>query len=297
MQTNYLSNVSDIVQIISSIFVVIGGFIAIWQYCLNVKSTKSAMQKDLELRQTEIYQRDRYKITKAIELAGYYKDHILPLARELRKIYTSTGIFEILQTIKTESMKEFDIIELEQILSQAQIQQIKVLGTKYHVDTALKEEGIAYALDERYHSNNTSNSTFLDERYNNTKTNNSTFTETNESDLSDADTPASRYAQAMIQTLNNLEYFSMYFVHNVAEHTVVYQSLHMTFLEIVRILYYDISSANVNGEKKYYINTITLFKKWSSMAAEQRNKEIKIMRSAVNMGPILEKNEKIGLTE
>ncbi|MCM1159366.1 MAG: hypothetical protein NC300_11390 [Bacteroidales bacterium] len=264
-----LEDIYYIVQIISSVFVISGVVIALRQYILSIKNTEIVCKQELELKNKEIYQREKEKIVRAIDLAGYYKDNILSLAKKLKKIYIDTGIFKIIQNIEMDNMRNFDIIELEKNLTNDQIEQIKVLGNKYHVDTALKEESIAYNLEEDYNKGES----------------------TNNSSGGSKEQIAIDYAKIVVETLNNLEYFSMYFVHNTADHTVVYQSLHMTFLEVVKILYYDISSVNKNGERKFFINIITLFNKWNKIAEEQQGIEINTMRELVHIGKILKENE------
>jgi len=263
-----LTNYDTLIQIFTNIFVIIGGFVAIWQYSLNVKINKDAKKKEIELREKELYHRDKEKITKAIDLAGYYKDYILPNVRKLKNIYTETEIYNIIHTIPIKNMEHFDAIELNDNLTPLQIEEIKEKGKPYHFDTALKSEGVAIGLS--------------DEK-----------TITNSSNYSDTNTDkASEYAYLVIGTLNSLEYFSMYFVHNVADHTVVYQSLHMTFLEAVRMLYYDIASANTNGESKYYVNTIELFNIWNKTSEVQKLQEVENTRNMINIGKILQETTK-----
>ncbi len=267
--------VATIIQIITNVFVMIGGIIAIWQYLLSVKNTKKAWEKDLEIHEKGIYQRDREKIVNAIELTKYYKDEILPLMREVKKIYTTIGIYDIVQSIDKNLMINFDIVELEKNLNKSQINQIRDLGAVYRIDTAMKEKGIAYNISYREETA-TCESDEIEQKSNKSK-------------------ESEDYAQMVINVLNSLEYFSMHFVHNTADHTVVYQPLHMTFLEVVRMLYYNISSVNIKGEQKFFINTITLFRKWNKMSIEQEEKENDAMRAAANIGNILKDNENIDI--
>jgi len=257
---NFINTFALVVQIITNFFVLIGGIIAIYEYTLNRK-------QEFKLRQQEIYQRDKEKITKAAELAGYYKDNILPNLREIKKIFKSSGIFEILEKMEMGSIKEFDIVELEENLSSQDRQRIKELGTPQDLTTAMLKEGVAYNIDY---------GTLMGVI-------GGQDTEAKNQESEQCNTyPKDNYAELIVNTLNSLEYFSMYFVHNVADHTVVYQSLHMTFLEALRMLYYNISSINVKGEQKFYVNTIILFRTWSKMAQEQRAQENSNMRSAIS---------------
>lgn len=97
------------------------------------------------------------------------------------------------------------------------------------------------------------------------------------------------YVDLMFTILNNLEIFAMYFVHETADESVVYQPLHMSYLEIVRMLYYDISYANRGGEKRFYVNTIKLFNIWKGKSLAQQRKETDTMRGIAEHGSILHK--------
>lgn len=99
----------------------------------------------------------------------------------------------------------------------------------------------------------------------------------------------SNYVNMMFNILNNLEIFSMYFVHEAADESVVYQPLHMSFLEIVRMLYYDISYANRDGEKRFYVNIIKLYNIWKKKALEQHQKELDSKRNIAEEGNVLHK--------
>ena len=58
--------------------------------------------------------------------------------------------------------------------------------------------------------------------------------------------------------LNDMEYFAMHFSHETADDTVVYQSLHQTYLEIVHTVYYCIANVNKQGQSQYYTNLTVL---------------------------------------
>lgn len=268
-----LNDISTMIQVITNIFVIIGGCIAIRQYFLSVKANKAAIEKDLEIRQKEIYQRDREKIVKAIELARYYKDEILPLMRELKRIYLKLGIYDIMQCIDKNSMINFDIVEIDKILTKPQVDQIKKLSAAYPMATVLPQSNIGCSME------------CVPESDISTQLRSDQF-------FKDQD-----YAELVINVLNSLEYFSMHFVHNTADHTVVYQPLHTTFLEVIRMLYYNIASVNIKGEQKFFVNTIALFKKWNKISIEQEDKENDAMRSAADIGKILKDNESISLNE
>ena len=95
------------------------------------------------------------------------------------------------------------------------------------------------------------------------------------------------YANILMMLLNNIEYFAMNFTHQTADESVVYQSLHSTYLSIMRILYFDIAQNNETGEEKLYTNAIDLFNIWRDKAILQRNDGIERQRGTVEKGNAL----------
>lgn len=75
---------------------------------------------------------------------------------------------------------------------------------------------------------------------------------------------SSEFLGKIESTLNNLEWFSMHFKNGVADDDVVYQSLHQSFLETVRLLYTQIAVLNDIPYEKYFINTIWLYNNWKN---------------------------------
>ncbi len=85
------------------------------------------------------------------------------------------------------------------------------------------------------------------------------------------------YHDKLDNLLNKLEQLAMYFNNNLADEEVIYQSLHQTYLSIVKSLYYEISKRNqTNNTDKYYTNIIALYHKWSEV---KKSEESKIVRS------------------
>lgn len=76
--TNYSETLYYSSQIISSIFVIGGVVIAVWQYYLSSKSMKT----DLEIQQVQ----------RAIDLSEYYKNNILKHYPAIKYIFDETGI-------------------------------------------------------------------------------------------------------------------------------------------------------------------------------------------------------------
>lgn len=74
----------------------------------------------------------------------------------------------------------------------------------------------------------------------------------------------------MDKVLNKLEYLCMYFNNNLAESDYVYPSLHQTFLEYVKNLYFFIAIRNDDPARKYYTEIIKLYNKWYNQEKKYR---------------------------
>ena len=89
--------------------------------------------------------------------------------------------------------------------------------------------------------------------------------------------------------LNNIEYFAMNFAHGVADDSVVYRSLHQSYIDIMQLLNFNISNLNNSSSDKYYLNVIELYNKWKLQKDKDTNekKMMDITREAKNKGTIV----------
>ena len=73
-----------------------------------------------------------------------------------------------------------------------------------------------------------------------------------------------------VSVQNELEYFAMYFNSNLAHADVVYDSLHQTFTDFVKLLYPFFSRQNTRGDftRKYFTNVKTLYVCWTEKEAK-----------------------------
>ncbi|MDD4154222.1 MAG: hypothetical protein PHT30_02280 [Bacilli bacterium] len=71
-------------------------------------------------------------------------------------------------------------------------------------------------------------------------------------------------------TLNRLEAMSMYFVKGIADDSVIYQSLHQTFIRFVKLMYPFIASLNTDNLHKYYTCIISLYEKWNKCYSQMK---------------------------
>jgi len=245
-------DILTVIQIVTNIFVIIGGATAIWQY----RSSKNH----------EIYYHDKERIQLAIDIAEYYKENILTHSRSLKELLEKMRVIDIIESIDLEKIEFFDIDENKKIYSKDQLNKLKNIRKQYYIEKTVNDQSVSYR------------SISLEQDDNEIVKKNEEIKKTGE-----------QYANLMFKILNNLEIFAMYFVHETADESVVYQPLHMSYLEIVRMLYYDISYANRGGEKRFYINTIKLFNVWKEKALAQQKKETDTMRSIAEHGSVLHK--------
>lgn len=251
-----LENTYYLSQILCSFIVIIGGIVAVGQYVLA---------KDIERKKFH-----NARVQKAIDLSEYYKDNILCNMTFIYAVYEELNILDILDSVKIEDMKEFDTAELNRIFKSDQIKNmadklksvdliktVQKLSEIYATENnRFGKEILVFEEDGVRRVQGVNISRIYEEFINNT----------------------------VMETLNNLEYFALHFVYGTADKYVVYQSLHVTYLDIVRLLYYNIAKNNNTGEQKLFTNVIELFNIWKQMAEEQKQAEVQASRNSIIKG-------------
>ena len=257
-----IENTYYIAQILSSIFVISGVVVAVWQYFLTSRS---------QLTQINIEQ-----IQKAIDLSEYYKDNILEKYGPIYHVYESSGILEIINSIDKNKIQEFDIAEAGELFNKNQLNEL---------DKIQYSEKFIKAVIETYRVYNLFPETDIFEKV-------ETVNEDGEKEqLIRVDVTKlilSFMHNNVNSILNNMEYFATNFSHNTADDSVVYQSLHQTYIEIVRILYYNIAKLNKPLQTKYYTNVIELYNKWNKKRDDQLKKMKEGSRNMVDKGKIVD---------
>lgn len=251
-----LQNTSYVLQILSCIFVIFGVIIALWQYTLTSRA--------------EIAKYDNDIVQKAINLSEYYKDNVICKMSIINDVYKKTKILDILDNININNMVNFDTHELETNLSKSQINEISRIVSSDDFWKVVYEVGEVYGISQKA-------KTIINE------------VEGDKHILKETIDKRKLHQEFMNNTvfliLNNLEYFAMNFTHKAADESVVYQSLHQTYLYIVKSLYYDISINNVSGEG-LYTNAIELFNLWKDKAISQTTKSIEHERRNIEKGTL-----------
>ena len=244
-------------QIISSIFVISGVVIAVWQYYLSYIDSKRNM--------------DVICVQKAIDLSEYYKDNILSYSAPIRYIFDNSGITKIISKIDVSKIKHFDQKELYTFLNEKDIDSLKEIqkSNKFFSvvinANAIYNLGINKDLIILYKKKNLSK---IDEKIF------STF-----------------LGKLIIRVLNNMEFFSLHFTHNVADESVVYKSLHQTYINIVQILYYHIANRNPLSTTKYFTNIIELYELWNERSINDEELFTSGLRNLSNKGTVVENKQ------
>ncbi len=223
------------VQIVAGLYVVVGAVIAVWQYYISTKS--------------EFIKNESEKVNKAIELAGYYKDNVIIPFTYVRYVYDRIKVIDIIKSIEPKKMNNFNLLELNQNLSENDINLLKESITKKLFIEAVKEANLIYNL-------NSIETSYFDKCLAECPDNKDKI-----------DPLALKIAQncmkgQMRDLMNNIEYFAMFFTHNNADETVVFQSLHQSYFEIIETMYYYIASHNVVDQHKFYVNATNLYLLW-----------------------------------
>lgn len=230
-----LEKVYYIVQIIVGISVVAGAFVAVWQYVLTARSERMKINND--------------KVEKAVKLSGYYKDNILDGIVLFRNVFDESGIKEILGKIKPGDMKAFDKAELDVMLSSADIKAINKIMHSKEMMEIIKRENRCFEFGSGY----LKHPDIIQDK-----------------EEIDSVTEQAVMSKTVNDLLNNMEYFSMHFTHGVADESVVYQSLHQTYVECVQLLYYNIAINNKTDGTQYYTNVVELYKTWYEKQTKNR---------------------------
>ena len=230
-------------EITSSLFVIVGTVIAVWQYYL------SSSQKIKEFQFA--------KIKRAIELSEYYKDNILARYSYVKKIFDDCVITKIIEHKRNEfELKHFDIQELKSIYTTEELQKIKDLTKSEEFVKAIAEincscnldlHGCEKIVDDSGHFTGTVN-------------------------INPKEITHDFFKKYITDTLNNAEYFAMAFTHNIADESVIFQSIYPTYLEMCFIMYFYIAIHSDPNVAKLYTNIAELYCIWRKKEQKQKEK-------------------------
>lgn len=242
-------------QIVSAIFVLVSVILAAWQYYL----ASSAELQNLQISQVQ----------RAIDLSEFYKENVLKYYNAVYYVYRSVGVIEILDKIDQDKMKNFDVTEMHKLISSTDISNLKEMQYSDKFAVAVMEADSVFNLKLHFRSRKVK---LKDEE--------GEYLEVERISL------MSSFIMGIVNNmLNDLEFFAMHFTHKTADETVVFQSLHQTYIDIVKNMYYNIANANEPIDGKYYTNIIELYHIWYKRSEELNKNGV----HKTSIGTVIEK--------
>lgn len=91
--------------------------------------------------------------------------------------------------------------------------------------------------------------------------------------------PEIKFGTLICDTLNRLEYLCMYIATNVADEKYIYNSLHQQFMSAIALLYFEISTPNIDDKDKYYTNIIHVYNLWKNKYIKATEKQDKLIKN------------------
>ncbi len=230
-------------QIVSSVFVIAGTIVAVWQYYLS--SSK-------RIREVEFS-----RVEKAIELSNYYKDNILSRYSFVKRVFEQCGITQMIEPKRKKiELREFDIYELNDIYNKDEIKKFRELPNNEKFVDAIIKLSSSHNIDIKGYKKHIE------------KNKDSTEPVVKLS-VNPQEIINDFFKTYIVQTLNNAEYFAMSFTHNTADESVIYQSIYPTFLEMCFVMYYYIAKDSDPAESKLYTNIAELYCIWRAREQKQ----------------------------
>lgn len=230
----------------------IGSLIFVGCQVLQVK------KQIIETRKEFMSQNNRNSMERAVDLARYYQEEIVPLLRIVTCVFNKVHLTENLNIIDETKMIKFDSKEMKAIVSNDLI-------TKF--EKTFDSDALGTAYKDHLTSISSANKIKIDVESNDTLDEESQEMITQAIFKEDLDGTAKQDIVSFQTTINDLlnkvEYFSMNFSCNIACEDVLYQSLHQSFRSIMKLLYIRISKINNDPLDKYFTHTISLYNTWN----------------------------------
>lgn len=270
-----------------------------WQI-REAKQTNKLSNKQFEDKKKEDnirHQKDERE--KAIQMAELYANELISNITYLKNVYSKCGVTQYFKNLQYTDFKDFDVYELEAFIkSKIDIKEMEKLTSDIDlmilVDSAhFLNKDVKEVTAETINILNLKK--FIDRYENEAAASLDIIAQNVQADdlvgeeelFKDAKMEYATYSisynkefrQVLCDTLNKLEYFCMYFNAGVADEETIYQSLHQSFLEMVRVIYFRIASRNKSGKDKYFTNIIKLYNKWADRYFECLQKEIESTRN------------------
>lgn len=288
-----MKNIISILEIGANIGTIAAAGFLIFEF-RAAKKAYELSHKDYRIRN------EKEEINKAIELAKYYSELIPKNIGYLHYIFKQSELNKYIDNLDIDSMVEFDMDEVKAFLKMKEIDEVReclfnldlkilinanniisdvdveeyinsmtTLNLHSHIDGKTMKEAAATLVDKRVNDENNILSDDIQEVVTDTLMRYNYYVERYRN----------KFFKTVTETLNNLEYFSMSFNTGVADDEVVYQSLHQSFLKMIKMMYFYIAFQNVDGKDKYYTNIIDLFNRWRDRYMEAAKSEVESKRA------------------
>lgn len=280
-------NIEKIFDVIVKLATVGSALFVAYQAAL-LKEQAVLLKKDYNLRN------DKAETEKAIELAKFYEEKILRNnIPYISCVFKDASIEDMISCIKYTQLIEFDESEIDSILGQEKIDEFTNKIENIDLEILINGNNILNEVSLNQFLNNLK-IIRIDNIINDESKEQTAAEKNDENEEIDTDNDDIRkeieeendiykyyefknrtqFISTIEDTLNLLEYFCMNFNSGIADESVVYQSLHQSFLAVIKMLYYFIATQNKTGKDKYYTNIIKLYNKWSKRYNRQQEIEI-----------------------
>lgn len=201
---------------------------------------------------------------KAVEMARFFQEEILSRCSLISAVYRDLGVDSLIKKVYRKDMNCFDVDEMHKLLPGDTIEKMRNSFREINLKTVYGFIIMDQELEQLFHLEDLPRIASLD----NIK----------DEDIEHLANARIQHAFSTIKSdvLNKLEFFCMYFNYNLADETIVYQSLHQVFLDTIPLMYYDISCINTDPCEKYYTNIVKLFISWRDRNEEKRKQKAQI---------------------
>lgn len=247
-----MCNFQQAIDIASKIVGMVVGVFAVVSACIALKNY--------------IYQKNRAAKDKACELARFFEAEILGVMGFIVNVLKKSSGDLLKLTFPSDKIRSFDSREMVRLIKSAGKEKSQI----EKAFTGIDHKAVFGFLFKRAKTEVEQSRVILHAKQNG---------DTRELEYN-KDTLIAEFSVLITDLLNKLEWFSTYFRLNVADESVVYQSLHQSYLAVVNILYFKIADLNVNNGNKYYTNIIELYIKWSDRMRKWQKKQEKANRKA-----------------
>jgi hypothetical protein len=211
--------------------------------------------------------RNKTRIEKACELAKFYADNVVWKISVINQIFLTQNIPCIAkkESLQFTSQEAMSIIQENNLFSEFKVKDLKDLPIRIDLERLMKILEFDQQLAVNF-ARPTSNDFVIsgkDGKAQHVLIQRSAPPEI----LSD------QAGTFIANLLNDLEWLCMNFTHEIADETVVYQSLHQTFLANIQALYFYIAQYNNKpAPDRFYTNIAKMYNMWKSKDDDKKRK-------------------------